>query len=108
MKNTIKKELTEFAKEFISEQIRYDVDYLRKDKYDIHQEIFNQDYYIIGYYQAEQWLNEHNISVFEAIKICNDYEDNNFGEIQTKFDNAEKLVNHLIYWYGQEILEELF
>lgn len=107
MKNTIKKEIKEFAQDYINEQVNYDKNYLSKDAYDIHHEMFNQDYYIIGHYEAEQWLKKHDIGVFEAIEICNEYEENNFGEIHTKFDNAEKLVNHLVYWYGQEVLTEI-
>ena len=72
-----------------------------------HFNMFNEDYYIIGYYQAEQWLKEHNLSVFESINICREYEEEHFGESTTKFDNAEKLVNHLAYWYGQDLCNEL-
>ena len=72
-----------------------------------HFTMFNEDYYIIGYYQAEQWLKKHNLDTFEAIGICNDYEQEHFGEIHTQFDNAEKLVNHLVYWFGQDLCNEL-
>ena len=43
----------------------------------MHYELFNVDYYIIGYYQAEQWLSKHDISVFAGIKFVQDYEKNN-------------------------------
>jgi len=69
--------------------------------------MFNEDYYIIGYCKADNWLTKHGLNVFEAIRICNDYEQEHFGEIQTTFDNAEKLVNHLVYWYGQDLCNEL-
>ena len=80
-------------------------DYNNEDKN--HFTMFNEDYYIIGYYQAEDWLKKHDLGTFEAIRICNEYEEENFGEIQTTFDNAETLVNHLVYWYGQELCNEL-
>jgi len=80
-------------------------DYNNEDKN--HFTMFNEDYYIIGYYQAEDWLKKHDLGTFEAIRICNEYEEENFGEIQTTFDNAETLVNHLVYWYGQDICNEL-
>ena len=67
---------------------------------EIHFHAFNEDYYIIGYYQAKEWLKEHDLDTFEAIGICNDFEMEHFGEIQTSFDNAEKLVNHLVYPVG--------
>jgi len=34
-------------------------------------------------------------------------EKENFGEIQSTFDNAEKIVNHYAYWRGQELLYSL-
>lgn len=94
MKQSIKTEL----KEHIN-------NYNKEDRN--HFTMFNEDYYLIGYYNCEQWLKKHNLNTFEAINICNDYELDNFGEIQTQFDNAEKLVNHLVYWYGQDICNEL-
>ena len=94
MKQTIKTELTEHIN-----------DYNKEDRN--HFTMFNEDYYIIGYYNAEQWLKKHDLNTFEAISICNDYEEEHFGEIQTQFDNAEKLVNHLVYWFGWDICNEL-
>ena len=94
MKNSIREELTEYINDFNKEDRN-------------HFTMFNEDYYIIGYYNAEQWLDKHDLSTFEAIGICNDYEQEIFGEIQTKFDNAEKLVNHLVYWIGQDLCNEL-
>jgi hypothetical protein len=47
---------------------------------------------VIGYYNAEQWLNEHDISAFEAIQVCQQYEKDNFGECRI-YDNAESTVN---------------
>lgn len=94
MKNSIREELSEHINDFNQEEQN-------------HFTMFNEDYYIIGYYNAEQWLKKHNLSTFEAIGICNDYEQEHFGEIQTTFDNAEKLVNHLVYWIGQDLCNEL-
>ena len=73
---------------------------------DIHYKLFNEDYYIIGYYQCNEWLKEHNISVFEGIEICQNYEKDKFGECQI-YDNSEKLVNMLVCIYGEIILNEL-
>jgi len=98
MKESIKTELREHLNETI--------EHLGSQE-EIHFHAFNEGYYIIGYYQAEQWLKKHDLDTFDAIKICNDSELENFGEIQTTFDNAEKLVNHLVYWLGLEICNEL-
>lgn len=73
---------------------------------DWHYEAFNSDYYIVGYYNAEQWLKTHGISAFDAINECIDYERENFGETTGEYDNAEKVVNMLAYIYGEQLLSE--
>jgi len=98
MKDSIRLELTEHLNDTIENLDSTD---------EIHFHAFNEDYYIIGYYQAEEWLKKHDLGVFEAIGICQEFEKENFGELQTSFDNAEKLVNHLVYWYGLELCNEL-
>jgi hypothetical protein len=95
--NTIKTELKEYIKDNINDFDCHDDD--------LHHNLFNMDYYIIGYYQAEQWLKKHDISVFEGIEFVQDYERNNFGDdaVQT-YDNAEKLVNMIVYIIGEELI----
>jgi hypothetical protein len=72
---------------------------------DLHNEIFNTDYYIIGTYKAEQWLIK-NIGVFEAIGIIQEYEKFHFGSTYTDLSQPERLVNMLVYIAGEEILSE--
>lgn len=72
---------------------------------DLHHEIFNTDYYIIGYYQAEQWLIK-NPGIFNAIEEIKDYEKFNFGEVNTDFSSSEAVVNMYVYIKGEEILQE--
>ena len=72
---------------------------------DWHFHLFNEDYYIIGYYQAEQWLKKHDINTFEAIEICQQYEKDNFGEARI-YNNAEATVNMLTYIFGEAMLNE--
>ena len=95
---SIKKELKEYIEDHIS---NYGVEYA--DDQDLHHQLFNQDYYVIGYYQAEQWLKKHNVSVFDGIQFVQEYEKDNFGETQT-YDNAEKLVNMIAYIIGEELI----
>lgn len=73
---------------------------------EIHHEVFNTDYFIIGYYQAEQWLIK-NGGVFAAIETIQDYEKDNFGEVSTDLSNAEKVCNMLVYILGEEIINSL-
>ena len=82
---------------------------------DLHHKVFNEDYYIIGYYQAEQWLiedgknnfnNSQNMT-FDVLGYVMEQEDLHLGQIHTVIDNAETLVNHYTYWLGREIIEEI-
>lgn len=75
--------------------------------WDLHHKVYNEDYFIIGYYQAEQWLidDNGNNQTFEVLGYVMEQEQENFGEIQTVFDNAETLVNHYAYWLGQTIVQ---
>lgn len=75
--------------------------------WDLHHKVYNEDYFIIGYYQAEQWLidDNGNNQTFEVLGYVMEQEKENFGEIQTVFDNAETLVNHYAYWLGQTIVQ---
>ena len=75
---------------------------------ELHHEFFNTDYYIIGRYQAEEWLKSHNLSPFEAIGIIKDYEQDNFGEVTTDISEVENVVNMLVYIIGEEVISNLF
>lgn len=74
---------------------------------EIHNEIFNTDYFIIGYYKAEQWLvNESETTVFGAIGEIQDYEKSHFGEVTTDLSTAEGVVNMYVYIKGEELLND--
>ena len=72
---------------------------------DLHHEVFNTDYYIIGTYKAKEALKEYD--VWEAIEKVQTYEKNNFGEVYTDLSNPEKIVNMLYYIIGEEVLFEM-
>ncbi len=72
---------------------------------DLHSEVFNTDYYIIGTYRAKEALNEY--GVFEAIEKVQTYEKDNFGEVYTDLSDPEKLINMLYYIIGEEVLSEM-
>jgi len=74
---------------------------------DLHHHLFNEDYFIIGYYKAEVWIKENDLNIFELIAYCQRKEKENFGEIQNIFDNAETLVNQYTYWRGEDLLNSL-
>lgn len=72
---------------------------------DLHNSLFNTDYFIIGYYPAEQWL-INNVGIFAAIEEIKEYEKSNFGEVNTDFSSSEKVVNMYAYIKGEEILSD--
>jgi len=78
-------------------------DWVNEHKEDLHHEIFNTDYYIIGRYQATKWLGD---QVFNVINIIKEYENDNFGEVNTDFSEVEKVVNMYVYIIGEEIVSE--
>ena len=72
---------------------------------DLHHYAYNEDYFIIGNYEAEQWLIKH-IGVFNAIEAIREYEQDQFGEVTTDLSSPEKVVNMLVYIAGEELLFE--
>ena len=98
MRTSILKELTSYILDRINDRV---IDNDNID--DWHHICFNEDYYVIGYYQAEEWIKMHEIGVFEAMSICREYEMEHFGEAR-HYDNAESLVNMLVCVYGYDII----
>lgn len=70
---------------------------------EIHNELFNTDYFIIGTYQAKEYL-KNTCGVFEAIELIQEYEQDNFGEAYTELSDPEKVCNMLMYIIGEEEL----
>ena len=79
------------------------VGYYTKDITELHNDLFNMDYYIIGTYLAEQWLGSH---VFEVIGIIQEYENDMFGEVTTDLTSPESIVNMYAYIVGEEVLND--
>jgi len=98
-------EIKEYLDERIDEMKEYDIKNLKqliKDG-EIHNEIFNTDYYIIGTYEAKKWLGD---QAFDVIGIIKEYEEDNFGEVTTELDNPEKVVNMYAYIVGEDLINE--
>jgi len=72
---------------------------------DLQNYIFNEDYYIIGIYQAEKALRQY--GVFDAIGEIQDYEKNEFGEVTTDFSSPEEITNMLEYIVGDRVINSL-
>tara|TARA_R100001509_G_scaffold150819_1_gene109974 strand:+ start:266 stop:652 length:387 start_codon:yes stop_codon:yes gene_type:complete len=94
-------ELKEDVKNYIIDQLNDDVG-LNEHISDLHHYLLNEDYFIIGYYKAEQWLKKD--SIFNAIEIIKNYENDNFGQVSTDLSSSENVANMLAYILGEEIL----
>lgn len=99
---SVKNELLEYGKE----NHKY---HNFEDENELHFSLFNEDYYLIGYYKTAQWLKKHNIEQLDAVSFVQGYERDNFGEDSVGiYDNTETLVNMLVYIIGEEIVNGLF
>ena len=99
------REIREYAKERVEDIARHSIGtQTYEDLIDLHHEIFNTDYYIIGRYQAKEWLGS---EAFECIGAIKEYEENNFGEVYTDLSEPERVVNMYVYIVGEQILDEV-
>ena len=94
-------ELKQDVKNYIIDQLNDDVG-LDQHISDLHHYLLNEDYFIIGYYKAEQWLRKD--SIFNAIETIKEYEQSNFGQVSTDLSSSENVANMLAYILGEEIL----
>ena len=69
---------------------------------DLHHEVFNTNYYIIGTWKAKEALMDYD--VWEAIEKVQAYEKDNFGEIYTDLSDPVKVINMLFYIIGEEVI----
>ena len=94
-------ELVNYSQDKLNEFISCDSD-IEAD--DLHNELFNTDYYIIGYYDCEEWLKNCGFGVFGSIEIIKEYEEQNFGAVSTDLSSSEHVLNMLVYILGEELL----
>ena len=93
-------EIKEYFNDSLEDYDKETLDKLIRDN-ELHHEIFNTDYYIIGTYEAKQWLKD---EVFNVIDIIKKYENFNFGSVSTDFSDPEKVVNMYVYIIGEQIV----
>ena len=97
-----REEIKQHFEDYIEDQFEY----IKEDKYwkdDLHHNAFNMDYYIIGTYQAKQWLGD---MAFDVIEYIKEYENDNFGEVSTDFSDPERVVNMYAYIIGEQVVWE--
>ena len=98
-------------KDFCLDRLREIADYCGADDFrdydvsDLHNDIFNTDYYIVGRYQAKQWMGA---DAFDMIGDVQEYENLHFGECHTDLSEPEHVVNMWTYVQGYEIIDECY
>ena len=70
---------------------------------DLHNEVFNTDYYVSNNSEAKKMLGD---DVYYAIGRIYDYEKDNFGEVYTDLSEPMKIVNMLYYIIGEDVMYE--
>lgn len=73
---------------------------------DLHNELFNRDYFVVGYSNAEK-LMENWGGAWACIRQVQEYEEDQFGEVNTDLSCPEKVANMVAYIDGQELLNGL-
>jgi hypothetical protein len=96
-------EIKAYILDRIEEIADYNLEKLQ-EPYDLGNEIYNTDYYIVGTYQAKQWLGTDVFDVIEHIKY---YEQSEFGEVHTDFSSPEAIVNMWVYIIGEQNIYDL-
>lgn len=72
---------------------------------DVFDDLFNSDYYIIGYKEAEEALKEYGI--FKALDEVQEFDVENFGEWDTDYTDPEKVANALEYIHASEYMRDM-
>ncbi len=102
-RDTKEQEIYDFALDRLREMRDHNRDLFTKDSSELHHQIFNTDYYIAGRYQARQWLGD---ETFDCIGTIKEYEENNFGEVNTDLSEPEHVVNMYVYILGEEVMAD--
>jgi hypothetical protein len=97
----------EIKKELACEMIDYIENYGIQDMYlcDIAGELYNNDYYIIGIYQAKEWLKKYFDDMLETIEYWEDETGEQYGHMIT---NVEKLATLVAYTVVDNLLYEAY
>lgn len=98
-----------FTNDEIKETLLANIDgYEGINSYDferVFDDLFNNDFYIIGYAKAEKALEEYGI--FKALEEVQNYDVENFGEWTTDYSDPEKVSNMLEYIHANEYMQDM-
>ena len=85
-------EIKSYFEDWIEDQ---DKEWINDNIDDLHHHCFT--------YKAKKWLGD---EVFNIIDTIKEYENDNFGEVNTDFSDPEKVVNMYVYIIGEEIVSD--
>ena len=97
----------EIKKEIANEIIDYIEGYGIQNMYlcDIANELYNSDYYIIGIYQAKEWLKKHFDDMLETIEY---WEDETGEPFKDSITEVEKIATLVAYTVADSVLYEVY
>ena len=99
---------SEIKKEIANEMYTSIKDYESiQDMYlcDVANEYYNNDYYIIGIYQAKEWIKKYFDDMLEVIEYWEDETGEQYGQMITE---VEKLATLVAYTVADTILNEVY
>ena len=99
-------QMTQLEKDIRSYVVDNIKDYIGVYVGDLHHNLFNTNYWVMGYYNSEKEILKHG-SVFDAIAKIKEYEESEFGECITDLSNSERVCNMLTYILGEECLNDV-
>lgn len=71
---------------------------------DLHHEVFNMDYYVNSNNEAKELLNE---ECYDAVGRIVEYEQFNFGNVNTDLTEPINVVNMMYYIIGEQVLTDI-
>ena len=83
-----------------------DVEYKLDNPFDedLHNSMYNEDYFKTYSGDAEDYLSS---DAFNVIRNVKDYEEDNFGEVQTDLSDSVKVANMYAYIRGEELMDDI-
>ena len=90
-------DIKEYFDDWLKERYESNEDWINENLDDLHHYAFNEDYYIIGRYQAKEWLSD---EVFNVINIIKE------EEYDVDFSEPESVVNMYVYIVGEYIVND--
>lgn len=72
---------------------------------DVFNDLFNSDYYIIGYKEAADALEKYGI--FKALDEVQQFDVENFGHWDTDYTDPEKVANMLEYIHASKYMQDI-